>query len=207
MNRKDFKTFCATHGLSIADAGRDWRDAGVNGAYVCAVISDDQEFTAIKSLLDRGEAYLASTERKNGQDWFEHRATGYRRIYADAAGEAAQEMAEEYARFLESQDDITWYDSDDIARRNKALSDNPAAKNESQDEHFDRVAEMQVDGWLTPLYVNEPGHWDCSSESLLLSDSEKKFGIWSYDYDNWSQHVILVLDESEEDQENDACGI
>ena len=66
MNRTDFRAFCATHNLSTEDAGRDWHDAGVNGAYICAVIHDDEDFAAVKPLLDNNDAYLASAERKHG---------------------------------------------------------------------------------------------------------------------------------------------
>jgi hypothetical protein len=195
MNRTDFRTFCNTHNLSTEDAGRDWYDAGVNGAYICTVIHDSEDFAAVKPLLENNEAYLASAERKHGHAWFKHR--GYGKIYADDANGVAREIADQYVRFLESQDDISYYSADDIARRDQALIDNPALNNESEDAHFERVAEMQDDGWLAPRYVNEPGHWSYNSGSLILSDTATTTGLWSYGYDNWEQRVILILHETE----------
>ena len=201
MNRTDFRTFCATHNLCTEDAGRDWHDAGVNGAYICAVIHDDEDFSAIKSLLDNDDAYLASAERKQGQAWFQHR--GYGKIYADDANSVGREMADQYARFLSSKDDISYYSAEDIARRDKALTDNPALEDESEDAHFQRVAEMQDDGWLTPRYVTEPGHWACNGSNLMLSDAESTSGLWSYSYDNWEQRVILILNEQKAEDDDE----
>lgn len=201
MNRTDFRAFCATNNLSTEDAGRDWHDAGVNGAYICAVIHDDEDFAAIKPLLDNDDAYLASAERKHGHAWFEHR--GYGQIYADDAGSVAREMANQYARFLSSKDDISYYSAEDIARRDKALAENPTFEDETEDAHFERVAEMQDDGWLAPRYVTEPGHWDANGGDLMLSDTETTTGLWSYSYDNWEQRVILIFKvrETEDDDE------
>ena len=195
MNRTDFRAFCVTNNISAEYAGHDWHD----GAYICAVIHDDEDFTAVKPLLDNNDAYLASSERKHGHAWFEHR--GYGHIYADNANGVAREMADQYARFLSSKDDISYYSADDIARRDQAFVDNPVLEDESEDAHFQRVAEMQDDGWLAPRHVTEPGYWDCNGGNVMLSDSEISTGVWSYSYDNWEQRVILVLNETEDKDE------
>jgi hypothetical protein len=198
MNRTEFRAFCATQNLSTSAAGRDWHDAGVKGAYICAVIHNDEDYAAIKPLLDNKDAYLAIAERKSGQDWFEH--YGYGHIYADDARGVSLEMAENYHDFLWSEaGDITHYCEEEIALRDKALAENPALKDESEDDHFERVSEIQDDGWLVPLYVTEPGHWVVGG-GLIFSDAERDAGIWSYSYDNWKMCVILVLNETEEDE-------
>lgn len=199
MNRTDFRAFCANHDLSTEDAGRDWHDAGFNCAYICAVIQDAEDFATVKPLLDNKDAYLASAERKQGQAWFEH--SGYGQIYANNANGVVREMADQYACFLDSKDDIIYFKADDIACRDKALADNPMLEEESEDAHFQRVAEMQDDGWLAPRYVTEPGYWYCNSNNLLLSAAEITTGLWSYSYDNWEQRVILVLNEEEDKAE------
>jgi hypothetical protein len=199
MNRIDFSAFCAAHNLSTEDAGRDWHDAGIRGGFLCAVIRDSDDFAAVKPLLDNNQAYLASSERKHGNGWFNH--NGYGQIYADDASDVALEMADQYARFLGSKENISYYSVQDIARRDKALADNPALEDEWEDDHFERVTEMQNDGWLAPLYVTEPGYWDCNGQDLLLSETEETTtGVWSYSYDNWEQCVILVLNDTEEDE-------
>lgn len=196
MNRSDFRAFCDTHNLPTGDAGRDWYQAGLEGTYLCAIIRSEEDFAAIKPLLENSDAYLASAERKDGQAWFEHR--GYGNILADDANGVAREMASQYENFLSSKD--TWYHgTEDIARRDKALADNHALDNEPKDEHFERVAKMQDDGWLTPAYVTEPGWYENDGE-LLLSDNEIVAGLWAYRYDNWAQCVILVLKNTEEDE-------
>ena len=201
MNRTDFRAFCAAHNLSTEDAGRDWYDASVNGAYICAVIHDGEDFSAIKQLLDNNNAYLVSAERKNGNAWFKHRGCG--NICADQDGDVAREMASQYARFLSSKDDIICHSEEDIARRDKALADNPALEDESEDAHFDRVAEMQDDGWLVPRYVTEPGYWDSNGGNLMLSDTETTTGLWSYRYDSWEQRVILILNEKKTEDDDE----
>ncbi|MDK2126242.1 hypothetical protein [Parachitinimonas caeni] len=198
MNRADFRAFCATHNLSIEDAGRDWHDAGVKGAYLCAVLRDDEDFARIKPLLDNDDAYLASAERSLGQRWFEHH--GYGHIYADDAAGVARAMSEQYARLLASKDDISHFSADDIAKRDMAFVDNPACEGESEDEHFERIVELQDDGWLVPRFVTEPGYWCCTRNSLMLSDAEVAAGLWSYSYDSWEQCVILILNDTKEQE-------
>lgn len=198
MTRTDFLAFCEAHDLSIVEAGRDWHDAQVKGAYLCAEINNAEDFLAIKPLLDDDSAYLASAKRTQGQHWFEHR--GHGRIYAVGADSLTVQMAEEYADFLGAIDDIIYYRAEDLVVRDKALAHHHRLEDESQDAHFQRVSEMQDDGWLAPLYVTEPGHWDYNSKKLLLSDSQRAAGIWSYSFDNFEQRLLLVHASGDENQ-------
>lgn len=196
MTRNEFRDFCASHHLSTEDAGRDWYDAGVKGAYICTVISSPEEFAAVKLLIESDDAYLASADRKDGQSWFEH--FGYGQIHADDAHGVEREMADQYDKLLRSDDSVSHYSAEEIALRDKALTDNPALKGESEEEHIERVAEMQDHCWLTPLWVTEPGHWE--GRNLIFSEAEKNTGLWSYRYDNWEMRVILVLKNTAEEE-------
>lgn len=175
MTRDEFRIFCTAAGLNICDAGRNWRDAGVNGAYLCAIISSADDYDKVRALIDRDDAYLASAEVKNGQSWFEF--LGYGKIFANDAADAAQQMAKQYAAFLAERPGIIHWDVTQIG---------------SADE--DEAA---------PDYVTEPGYWE--GDSLVFSEQNRDDGIWSYRYDNWSQHVILVFNDEKNtsDPEND----
>jgi hypothetical protein len=56
MNLTDFRAFCAAHKLDTANAGRNWSDAGISSAYLCAIIRDEEDFAAIKQLLESDPA-------------------------------------------------------------------------------------------------------------------------------------------------------
>ncbi len=197
MNRTEFFKFCETNNLLTGEAGTDWHDAGVKVSYVCAVIHHIEELNVVKQLIDSDLAYLVSAERKFGQAWFKY--SGYGKIYANETHKVAIEMVEQFARFLASKDEIMHFSTPDIEYRDNALFKNPAFENESDEDHFKRVVELQADGWLVPRYVNQPGYWDCSDGELALSDKSIADGIWSFSYDNWEQKLILVLNEKQDD--------
>ena len=201
MNHSDFLTFCNNHKLVNESAGRDWYDADVRGAYRCAIVRDVEDFTVIKALLDNDDIYLVSAERTAGHSSFNY--SGYGRIFADDARGIAMEIAKQFSNFLSTKNSISYYDADEIAARDKTTSENPVLENEPEGDYFNRVAEMSDSGCLVPLYVTEPGFWDSSSEELLLSDIEKAKGIWSYQYNNWEQCVIAILNEKDTDDEGE----
>lgn len=196
MNRTEFRAFCANHKLSIEDAGRDWHDAGVNGAYLCAIINEE-DFPAIKPLLESEEAYLVSAKRVAGQNWFYH--SGHAKIFAEEQSHVSKDMTSQYVRWLESKDSISHYGEEDLAERDKALADFPAFENEPAKAHYDRVYDLlieQNDTYLSaPRYVTEPGYWDNNHEKLMLSDAEETAGIFGFTDDNWEMRAILVLNE------------
>jgi hypothetical protein len=199
MNRTQFQEIC---NLELVDAGSDWHDAGVRGAYFAAVIRDADDFATINTLLDPDkDLYFASAERKAGQGWYKH--NGYGKLFGDAK-DIAREMAAQFARFLDSKDNTTFYSDSDIENRKQALLDNPALEGESEADHLNRVADLQDDGWLAPQYVTEAGYWDCNSQDILLSAAQIADGIWYYDYDNWQQSVIAVVIDSDADDDSES---
>lgn len=201
MNRTQFQETCNAANLELVDAGRDWRDAGVRGAYYCAVIRDVDDFAVVNTLIDSDQAYFASAERKAGQGWYRH--DGYGKLFGSAE-DVAREMAAQFARFLDSKDNITFYSDSDIESRDQSLAAHPALEDESESDHANRVAELLDDGCLAaPLYVNESGYWDCNSQDILLSATQLDAGVWSYDYDNWQQSVIAVLIDNDAEAEED----
>lgn len=193
MDRQQFRLFCQLNRLSVHDAGRNWNEASVRGAYLCAVIQDAVDFSAIQPLLADRSIFIASAKRYAGQTWFEYQ--GYDQLAGDNLT-VARAIAKQYADFLAYKDNISHYSLDDIHDRSKAMTENPKHANESQDVYFARLEETQEDGCLAPLYVEEAGFYDENSE-LLLSDNERENGLWSYGYDNWHCHVIAVLIEQE----------
>lgn len=190
MNREQFRKFAHIHGLELADAGRDWHDAGYNGAYLVAVITNKEELEQALRLVSNEQAYLASGEIKAGQQWYYH--NGGSSFYGD---DAHQDMAERFIRFLSESGNFSYYSEEDIAERDKALATSPAEEDEDEDDHLQRVADASSQGWLCPLYVDKAGYWMPNGEELMLSDEDMSNGVYSYRYDNWREDMLLVLKE------------
>lgn len=191
----------ATANLGVVYAGRDWRDAGVRGAYCCAVIRDADDFAIVTPMIDSDQAYFASAERKAGQSWYQH--DGYGKLFGSAE-DVAREMAAQFAHVLDSKDDITFYSDSDIESRDRSLAAYPALEDESESDHATRVAGLLDDGCLAaPLYVNEAGYWDCNDQYILLSATQMNIGVWSFEYDDRRQSVIAVLIDRDAEAEED----
>lgn len=193
MNRDSFREFCKVRRLAVHDAGKDWHDASVRSDYLCAVIQDATDFSAIKPLLDDGSAIIASAKRYSGQNWFEYR--GFDQISGDNLTVAAA-IAKQYVEFLDGKDNISHYTVEDIAFRDRVTSEHPRLEGESETEHFRRLSDMQDDGYLVPSYVQEAGFYNVSDEELLMSDREREEGIWQYRYDNWICQAVAILEET-----------
>jgi len=200
MNRTEFLEFCAANDLSTVYAGRDWYEAEVNGKYLCAVIVG-YDFATIKPLLENGSAYIASADIKEGNQWYGH--NGFSSIYSEDAAGVAREIATQYSVFLDAKDDTTYYSAEDINERDKALADNPALPGETAEAHFERVSEVleEEDVCLPPLYVTTPGYWSSLREEVMLSEKDKTTGIWSFGDDNWTQDLLLILNEKSTEAE------
>lgn len=193
MLRQQFRELCAKRLITVADAGRDWADAGVKGRYLVGVLYGVEDYEAIKHLVASGQAYLTFADQKAGQGWFEH--FGNFTVHAKDATDLAKQLAKSMQDFFANKDtNYQHYSSDDIALRDKMLAEYPALDCETQAEHFQRVAELSDNGWLAPIYVSEPGIWDRGAERVYFTDADLESGIWHYEYDSTSTHILVILD-------------
>lgn len=156
------------------------------------IIKNDNDFEAVKPLIEAGRARLVSVENKNGES-FKYKDCGT--INAQFAGEVKIGMVHDYAAFLGSLDDVILYTAEMIDVRDKTLSENPLQEGETPEDHFLRVAEESKDGWLVPLEVekSKSGFYRCDDPwNPILLEEELCQGCWSYSYDNWKQYVVLA---------------
>lgn len=193
MNRSDFLDFCAANDLTV----------GENGEYVYAVIRGEDCFAAAQHLLESEDAWLVSAERKDGAWAFSINDHG--RIYEDQAKDVAAAMADEYARVLDETDNVTYVSAESLALRDRLMEENPAMEGEDEDEYLRRLEDLAKHEWVFTREINEAGFWD-ADYNLIVSAADLDAGIWSYDYDNWEQKVLLVLDpDKAEEEEEDAA--
>lgn len=180
MTKNEFIAFCETHQLQI----------GFVHPFTVALIIDDDGFNAIQPLLTARLGHLVSVRRKVGEHAFDHRTQVI--VYANTAAEAKRVMADQFDAFLQTQDDAWHYSVDRLEQRDQLLVAHPQQGNESLDAHFNRVCEL-TNEVLAPRHVNQPGFWDVASEQIILPDTEHEAGLWSFRFDNWSQHLVFVF--------------
>ncbi|MDR2925483.1 MAG: hypothetical protein LBU76_05995 [Azoarcus sp.] len=201
MNRKEYLEYCAECDMEVHDAGRDWYQAGVQGAYLCAIIRDAEDYEAMRPLIEDEGVFIVSAYRKAGNCFFEYRGRGY--IY----GDPARFMGNEFARFLEVEcrgGAVTYYSAREIDDREIAEAAVPRTADERDDDYFRRVAEHAEESTgfgIPPRCVTEAGYYCPFSEQLLLSDADRTAGIWGYRYDNWEQCVIAILNDEQQAEE------
>jgi len=192
MNRTEFKALCNTHNLDFDEDRR--------AAY--AFIRDEADFAAVKSLLDNESAYLVWAWKKAGQASINY--TPYTQIFADDAQAVAREMADRYVELLDDVDGIEYFSADHLERRDQALKDNPAQAGESEEDHLDRINEESGGDGFPPLAIDEAGCWDTDTYNLIFSGAERQEGIWGYSFDQTGYHVVLVLNDADEEEEDAA---
>lgn len=193
-----FAEFCQQHNLEKAFAGTDSFRAVVCEQYICAVLSSAENFEAAKPLLDSQAAYLAFGYRKRGSAYFDYQPTQRMQVLASNSIDAARALSNKHADNLAQNDNVIYYHAEDLERRDAAIAGNPRELGESDQDYFERLADVCDSGTIADLYVNEPGYWDCTApETALLTDKQLTEGMWHAEYDGEELRILLILTEKE----------
>lgn len=165
MTKDDFVRQCQEQGFTMESGG------------TCVRINSNKDYSAWASFAHNRQGAFHYATRNHGDSVF---SLGWVCPLYREPNELAKVLAEKLETVVRSQDGnrFRYYNDRIVDERDHDLVISPRLADESPDEHLARVAAYAGTKY-PPLAVTEAGWWDSEAHQLILSDRQKKQGIWS----------------------------